>query len=213
MASLKRKTHHFTDLMPTRHSLLQRATQDSQAADWEELHQYYEPFVKKILIRLKIRPADLPDVQQQVFLRLWKGLGNYKKLNNGSKFRNWLSTLIRRTAIDWYHQKKHQQKEVELDGELFEEFHHSESEVEQLIEKEWQKHIVSLAMEQLQKIFSGNALEVLALTLEGKSAEEISEQLQLRKESVYVLRSRVRNRLTKEVQKLRLNLEGQDIDD
>lgn len=196
--------------MPTRHSLLHRATEGNQSADWDELHAYYEPFVKKILLRLKIRSADLPDVQQQVFMRLWKGLGNYKKLEDGSRFRNWLSTLIRRTAIDWYHQQKKTKKEVELDAEMYDQLNSSEPEIDQLIEKEWQKHIVHLAMEQIHKIFSGNALEVLALTLEGKSAEEISEILELRKESVYVLRSRVRSRLNKEVQKLRINLEGFD---
>jgi DNA-directed RNA polymerase specialized sigma subunit len=100
---MKKNSQNFTDLLPTRMSLLKRASLEEQADAWNELLIYYDPFVSKILLRWGIGGSDLDDVKQQVFMRLWKGLSNYKKLDNGSKFRNWLSTLIRRTAINWYH--------------------------------------------------------------------------------------------------------------
>ena len=56
-------------------------------------------------------------------------------------------------------------------------------------------------------MFTGNAFEVFALTLEGKSVEEISSELGLRTDSIYVLRNRVKGRLQREIQQLRHDLE------
>ena len=205
---MDKKKQKFTDLLPTRMSLLHRASIEQQPEAWDELLKYYEPFVKKILLRSNISGTDLDDARQQVFMRLWKGLLNYKQLNNGSRFRNWLSTLIRRTAINWYNSQKHQRNEIEIDETMLDQLDSKDSEVDELIEKEWQQYIVNLALEQLKTVFTGNAFEVLAMSLEGHSGEEIAQSLNLRKESVYVLRSRVKGRLREEIKSLRYNLEG-----
>lgn len=206
---MNKDSQKFTDQLPTRMSLLQKASLEEQSTAWDELIIYYDPFIQKILLRLGISPSDLQDVKQQVFLRLWKGLGNYKKIDNGSRFRNWLSTLIRRTSINWYHSHKRMLDEVELDTNIYDQLQTESPEINQLIEKEWQQHIVNLALEQLKCVFSGHAFEVLAMSLEGKSGDEIACALDIRKESVYVLRTRVKVRLCEEIKRLRFNLEGQ----
>ena len=65
-------------------------------------------------------------------------------------------------------------------------------------------------MERIKEVFTGNAFEVFALTLEGKSVEEISSELGLRTDSIYVLRNRVKGRLQREIQQLRHDLEVGD---
>ncbi|MCM8529893.1 MAG: sigma-70 family RNA polymerase sigma factor [Lentisphaeraceae bacterium] len=202
------KTQLFTDHLPTRLSLLQRASVEQQADAWDELLKYYDPFVKKVLLKWGVSGSDLDDLKQQVFMRIWKGLGNYKKLENGSRFRNWLSTLIRRTAITWYHSNKHKNIEIELDKTIFNELKTSQPEVDKKIEKEWQQYIVDLALNELKQVFSGHAFEVLALSLQGKSGDDIARQLNIRKESVYVLPNRVKVRLRDEIKRLRFTLEG-----
>ena len=209
--SAKDQANKLTDHLPTRMSLLKRATLEEQSAAWDELICYYDPFVQKILLRLGVSATDLNDVKQQVFLRLWKGLHNYKKLNTGSRVRNWLATLIRRTSINWYHAHKHQKEEVELNIEVYDQQKIESPQINKLIEKEWQQYIVDLALEQLKKVFSGHAFEVLALSMEGESGDEIANTLNIRKESVYVLRNRVKARLSEEIKRLRYNLEGQGI--
>ena len=205
---MKNQRNKFTDHLPTRMSLLQRASLEEQAEAWEELLKYYDPFVSKILRRWGIKGSDLDDVKQQVFMRLWKGLHNYKVLDNGSRFRNWLSTLIRRTAINWFNSNKKRSNEIEFDNTVFEELESEKPELDQKIEAEWQQYIVDLALEELKSVFSGHAFEVLALSLEGKSGDEVAEKLNIRKESVYVLRNRVKVRLRDEIKRLRFNLEG-----
>jgi len=56
-------------------------------------------------------------------------------------------------------------------------------------------------------MFSGNAIEVFLLSLEGETSENISTQLGLSKESVYVLKHRVKKRFTEEVILLRREME------
>ena len=48
------------DPLRTRHSLLERAGTDD-AASWEELIAYYDPFIRKVLLRMNFRGADLDD--------------------------------------------------------------------------------------------------------------------------------------------------------
>ena len=83
-------------------------------------------------------------------------------------------------------------------------------EVEKQIEEEWRNYLVKVAMERIKEVFTGKAFEVFGLTLEGKSAEEISEDLGLRIDSIYVLRNRVKGRLQHEIQQLRHDLEVGD---
>ncbi len=202
-----------TDILPTRMTLLQRAQLSQDAGVWNELLRYYEPFIRKILLRMGLRGADFKDAQQEVLLKLWKGLSCYKRDEKHARFRNWLSTLIRNAAIDWIKKQRHNRHKLPLNEEVQNALHPEQPEAERIIEKEWQRHIVELAMEHLKDVFSGNAFEVFALSLKGMSGKKIAAQLGIRKESVYVLRSRVKVRLRQEITRLRMELEGGCVDE
>lgn len=196
------------DMLPTRHSLISKALSLHDEGAWRELLGYYDPFIMKILIRMGFRNADLKDVQQQVSLKLWKGIDSYQKEDHRARFRNWLSTLIRNSAIDWIRsQQRHGRETVLHQGDL-EYIDPERSGIETVIEQEWQKHVVTLAVENLKQVFSGKALQVLALSLKGESVDSISTILDLRKESVYVLKTRVKVRVSQEIARLRIELEG-----
>ena len=80
-------------------------------------------------------------------------------------------------------------------------------EVDKMITEEWQAHIVNLALIRLGDVFTGSAIEVARLSLLGQSAGEIAQTLDLKEESVYVLRHRVKRRLVREIATLRQELE------
>ena len=82
-----------------------------------------------------------------------------------------------------------------------------QTELEQQIESEWREHIVELALVRLKTIFSGNAVDVFVRSVEGESAAEISRDLNMSEESVYVLKHRVKKRLVREAYELRRELE------
>lgn len=200
--------NRFTDVLPTRISLLEKSRSGRDNRAWEELLGYYEPFITKILLRMGFRAADADDARQQVALNLWKGLHSYQAEANGARFRNWFSTLIRNTAIDWIRsQRRHGGTAPFNPGDL-DQLGPERPGIDLLIEQEWQQHVVDLAMQNLRQVFSGKAFEVFALTLAGESVDAIAEELDLRKESVYVLRTRVKTRLRHEIRRIRIELEG-----
>lgn len=200
--------HHPTDILPTRLSLLERARRRNEDRPWEELLDYYAPFITKILVHMGFKGADLDDAHQQVALNLWKGLQGYRSGGERAPFRNWLSKLIRHAAIDWIRsQRRHRDMRVIYDEDEINGLDPHDPEIENLIELEWQQHLVRLAMAHLKEVFSGKALEVFLRALEGESAETIARELDLRKESVYVLKTRVKTRLQHEIVRLRIELE------
>ena len=196
-----------TDRLPTRHSLIEEARSKPNGQAWEELLLHYEPFIDKILLMLGLRGADLDDVRQQVLLKLWRGLDAYSRDDGRARFRNWLSTLIRNTAIDWFRKQARGRRHASLADSG--EFDVENPEIERQIEEEWQKHILAIALQNLRQVFSGKAMRVFALSLKGESPEAIADELDLRLESVYVLKTRVKTRLTREIARLRLDLEGE----
>ncbi|MDB4407924.1 hypothetical protein N9150_01775, partial [Akkermansiaceae bacterium] len=79
--------------------------------------------------------------------------------------------------------------------------------IEDVIESEWRKHIIALVIERLNASFSGKAMKVFTMTLDGRSVDDIASDLELTKDSVYVLRNRVQSRFRKEARQLRSYLE------
>jgi RNA polymerase sigma-70 factor (ECF subfamily) len=79
--------------------------------------------------------------------------------------------------------------------------------IEEIIESEWRKHLIALVMERLHASFSGKAMDVFTMTLDGKSVDDIASALDLTKDSVYVLRNRVQSHFRTEARQLRSNLE------
>ncbi|EMI53411.1 RNA polymerase sigma factor [Rhodopirellula sallentina] len=196
--------------LPTRLSLLELAQSEKNHPAWEELLDYYRPFISRILVHLGVAKSDVDDVCQLTLVRLWKDLANYQHQPKRARFRSWLSHLIRSTAVDWHRQQRRNQKMVDTDSPVINDILMAESELEQRIEVEWRDHIIGLALERLRTIFSGNAVDVFVRSVEGESAASISEDLNMSEESVYVLKHRVKKRLVHEAYELRRELELPD---
>lgn len=196
--------------LPTRITLLQRAQSGQDHPDWDELLQYYEPFVRRVLMGMGITAPDLDDVCQQALARLWKELVNYRRQEEHARFRTWLTRLIRNVAINDYWKQKRASRVGSPGLQSVEDLPQVLPDVEKQIEGEWQRHVVRLAMKRMNEIFSGNAVEVFLRSTEGVSSEEISKSLGLSVTSVYVLKNRVKKRLAQEVKLIREQLEFPD---
>ncbi len=194
----------------TRISLLELAQSGKDHPAWEEFLGYYEPFISRILKQTGVARSDVEDVCQLVLMRLWKDLVNYQRKPHQARFRTWLSYLIHSTLVDWHRQQQRDRLVVGSDAFLFEHAMIDQSELEEKIEAEWKEHIVDLALERLRSIFSGNAVDVFVRSVEGESVSEISKQLNISEESVYVLKHRVKKRLVRAVCELRRELELPD---
>ncbi|MFG0255851.1 MAG: RNA polymerase sigma factor [Rhodopirellula sp. JB053] len=196
--------------LPTRITLLERAQSGKDHPDWNELLQYYEPFIRRFLIGMGTSPSDVDDVCQQVLSRVWQELVNYRRNEEKARFRTWLTRLILNVATNDYWKRKRAQRVGSTDVSNLEDLPQDSPEIEQRIEAEWQRHVVHLAMDRMKEIFSGNAIEVFLRSTEGESSAKISEDLGVSVQSVYVLKNRVKKRLAQEVKLLREQLEFPD---
>ena len=189
----------------THQTLIQRAQNPDDASAWDEFVSYYETFIKMVLKKSGISFNESDDLVQDILVKVWKGLPTYEYRKERAKFRTWLSTIIKNTVIN------HVAKIKRKGGEGLELFDNiakvSETEIEKVVKDEWVKYLTKIAMEKVEEIFSGQAIDVFKLSLKGKNAKEISKELGITEQSVFVLRSRVKIRLKKEIDKLRSEIE------
>ena len=78
----------------------------------------------------------------------------------------------------------------------------SPAEIDNIIELEWKSHVSKLAFENVQKIFSGKAIDVFQLSTKGYTNQVISEKLDIKLDTVKVLKSRVKSRYIVELKKI-----------
>lgn len=189
----------------TQQTLIQRAQDPDDNQAWDDFVSYYKSFIRMVLYKSNISLNDTDDLIQAILVRIWKGLPNYEYKKEQARFRTWLSTIIRNCIITHINKSKNKGEKVSLIEEQAENI--SESEIEEIINSEWLEYVSSIAMEKVREVFSGNAIEVFRLSLEEKSAREIASELGITEESVFVLRSRVKQKLKKEISKLRQLIE------
>lgn len=192
----------------TKQTLLMRAQNKDDAQAWEDFVDYYKDFILIVLRNFNLSSTDLEDLSQDILIKIWKNLDKYTPGRN--QFRTWLSTLIRNKFYDFIRKKNNigRIEACSLDNESTEHLNTlSESDVEDIIDKEWRAYLTNRAMKNIEPIFSGQALEVFNMTLNEVPVSEISAKLDITEGSVYTLRKRFKQRLRAEVKRLRDEIE------
>lgn len=196
----------MSDQWITKQTLIQRVQNPDDKSAWDDFVSYYKTFIEMVLNKSRISLNESDDLVQEILLKIWKGLPKYEYRKEQAKFRTWLSVLIRNTMLNYLDKiKRKNPGKVELNEEVI--LTVSESSIEKIIEEEWVSHLTGLAMTTVSKAFSGQAIDVFKMSLAGKGTKEISETLEINEESVFVLRSRVKSKLKKEIKRLRDEIE------
>ncbi|MDF7799270.1 sigma-70 family RNA polymerase sigma factor [Pontiellaceae bacterium B1224] len=190
----------------TSYTLLSRACDTDDEEAWNELVGHYGRFILYILGELGVPEGERHDVMQNVLVGLTRTLKNYDR--SRSTFRNWLGTVIRNTAVNYFRKRQSRPSNFcEFESESAADELKVPSDIHLWIESEWATYIGNLAMERVQQVFKGQAIEAFELGLDGKTAAEIAEETGLTVSSVYTLRKRVKQRLLLEVRSLTEELE------
>lgn len=190
----------------TSHSLVNRAREDKCPEAWDELTAYYRNFIFYLLKQLNVKVDDIDDVSQEILITLMKDLHSYDR--SKGKFRSWLRALIKNKVLMYFRSKRTNKERLFTQSENVIEIEQTEdAEIENIIEKEWQTYISTLAMERVSKSFRGNAVKAFEMALEGKTALETADELGITTDTVYILRKRVKRNLLIEVRKLITELE------
>lgn len=185
----------------TRATLIQRLQLQNDEPAWEEFVEVYSRYIYGIIRKLGVSPQSAEELNQAILVKLWEKLPNYKFLPEVAKFRTWLFRVIYNSVIS--HKRKLNKETVtsEITDEV-----EVKPEINEIMEQEWEKYIANIAWEKVKPMFSGSAIQVFELSIEGKSAESISEQLGLKLNTVYKLRNRFKDKLAKQIEYLRQDL-------
>jgi RNA polymerase sigma-70 factor (ECF subfamily) len=197
------------DQYQTRATLIQRVQNQQDEQSWEEFVRVYRRYIYAIIRSMNISEHDTEDILQQVLINLWNNLPkmDYGKIN---RFRSWLSTVTKNCVTDFIRKRIREANRLEKaskDDTLTYLKSIRLPEIDNIAEREWEIHLTNMALENIGPLFSGKAVDAFRLTLEGKSVEEIANQLDLKENSVYRLKNRVKERLIQEIRHLRDELE------
>jgi len=193
----------------TRLTLLQRAKNPDDQQAWDEFVRYYSDFIKVVLSQMGLNQKDADDLIQEILIKIWKALPKMDYDQSRARFRTWMSHLIRNKVIDHFRKVKRlsdkQEMIVEESGNLTPV--KSEPEVEKIIQSEWEVYIVKLALKRIAGHFSDRAIDAFEMSMENIPPEKIGEKLGIKGNSVTKLKNRVKQRLIKEIELLRSELE------
>jgi RNA polymerase sigma-70 factor (ECF subfamily) len=81
--------------------LLERVRDRTDAAAWEEFVAVYEPVLRAIVRRNGVAAADVPDVVQDIFVRLVPALARFEFDPSRGQFRTWLWRIACNAASNW----------------------------------------------------------------------------------------------------------------
>ncbi len=197
------------DQYKTRATLIQRVQNQQDEQSWEEFVRVYRRYIYAIIRSMNISEHDTEDILQQVLINIWNNLPkmDYEKIN---RFRSWLSTVTKNCVTDFIRKRTREARRLEKAGQD-NTLTYLKSirlpEIDAIAEREWEIHLTNLALENIEPLFSGKAVDAFRLTLEGKEVKEIADELGLKENSVYRLKNRVKERLIQEIQQLRGELE------
>ena len=198
----------MTDKWETRRTLVARAQDPNDQQAWNDFTAHYKPFINRTLNFINVNPAENDDIIQETLIAIWKQIKTFEFKDHPGGFRRWLSTVIRHRAIDHIRKNSTYDEKATVAGRekaIAQEI--SQSELKTKIEREWERYITQTALANIKNYFTEIAVQTFELSLQGKKAHEISEQLGIKQDSVRTLKNRVKLRVVKEIKRLRTELE------
>lgn len=189
----------------TRETLLKKIKTHSDEHSWDEFINYYKGYIYIVARNMNLKHHDAEDILQRVLIRLWEKLPEFDYSPNKGSFRAFLCTIIRNMIIDLLKKRKRifstseDIKELELKpkSEPF-----SLAEVEQIAEREWKIYIANTAWQEIKGELTDNVRKTYLLLLAGYDVDEISIELGIQRNTVYVYKLRVLEKFQRKIRAL-----------
>ena len=189
----------------TRHTLIAKIRNQHDDHSWEDFVYFYQRYIYVVIAKMGVNNQDVDDLVQRVLLALWEKLPSFEYEPNKCKFRTWMNQITRNTVIAYFRKQKRYKNDLDRAASIRlneEDPEQSEPEVYNMAEKEWKLHVSNLAWENIKDDFKGKAAQVFLAFSEGTEIEQICLDLDIKKNTAYVLKNRVQDKLYKEIRRL-----------
>lgn len=190
----------------TRKTLIEKIIENDDNASWETFCDSYQDYIFVMIKNMGVSHQDSEELKQDVLVKAWKALPNFTYDPEKGKFRWWLFTIVKNTVYRHFRDKS-KDVSTEADSDLTDADCFIEPEVEQLAEDEWKRFVVKKAWEIVVKEFEPHIIEIFTKLSEGQKVKDIAINYDIKENTVYAYKSRVRRRLYREIVKIEHELD------
>ena len=177
----------------TRDSLLSRIKSLDDAASWEEFDQLYRPLLLRYAQQRGLDVNEAEEIAQQCMTAIAGGIQQFERRIS---FRGWLKGMIDHKVAD---QLKRRQREANAKTDDFAREQGREDDPALLWERQWNKTHLLYCLNQIRDDFSRTTYEAFRLyVIDQHPISEITKELGLTSNQVYVAKHRVMARLKKQ---------------
>lgn len=185
----------------TRLSLLGRLKDANDFEAWVEFVEIYEPLICRLATKRGLQYADATDICQSVFSKVARAVETYDP--KIGPFRTWLFSIANNLTTDHLRKWRTRNRHI-VDVDQPELLPSRTSDDQSDFELEYEQELFRWASAKIQRSYKPENWKAFWMTtVEGLPANEVANQLGMSVELVYVARSRIAARLSREV-KLRL---------
>ncbi len=182
----------------TRNSLIVRMHDRDDDEAWTEFVQIYQPLVERFVQRHRLQYADAAEVTQEVLGRVAKSIETWDPDHSKSTFRGWLYRITRNLTIDFLRRQQAEQNRIPVADPGLSQIAEPCEEDSMEFQIEYERQLFQWAAQRLKPSFKPINWQAFWLsTIEGKSAQEVAQQLEIKCGAVYVARSRIMSRMSK----------------
>lgn len=176
-------------------SLLQGAAASNSADAWQRIFDIYMPMLRMWARRTGLSAEDATDVAQDVMATLAKELPGFEYDRGKGTFRGWLKTITNNRCRELLRRKR---------AILVSDADHisrvlktlESPPVNDFWEAEYEQHLMRYALEIMQSDFEETTWRACyELTVSGRRAADIAQELGMTEGAVYIAKSRVLKRL------------------
>ena len=176
-------------------SLLERLRRPAREPDaWDRFDRLYSPLLHYWARKVGLTADEARDAVQEVLMSLLDKLKQFE--HDGRSFRGWLRTVVQNECRDYFRKRRREPQPIK-DGSLQDLAIIDDSQT--FDEREYRAWVARRALQLMQSEFEDSTWRACwGMTVDGRSAREVAEELGITENAVFLARSRVLRRLRKE---------------
>ena len=188
------------DLQPTRWTLIGRLKNWDDQESWREFFDTYWKLIYGMARRAGLAPEEAQDVVQETVVSVCKAMPRFQADPKRGSFKSWLLTVTRNHVIDY---QRKQQRQPLLAGDGAGGASSTTNAEDQWIDPagngfemlwngEWERNLISLALEKLEKQTSSRHYQVFLLhVIKQHPAEQVAKVTGIATDQVYLIKHRL----------------------
>lgn len=212
MSIRHRIANQADELLPTRHSLIERLKDWEDQTSWREFFDTYWKFIYSMGIRSGLSDQEAEDVVQETVTSVAKKMPEFVYEPQRCSFKGWLMHVTRLRIMDQLRRRSPHSRQPAFSNRDSTQTPtvervadpSADKAFEGTWEEEWERNLIDAAMERVKLRVKPEHYQVFYLsTVKGLATNEVARSLQINAAHVYLIRHRLAKEVKKEIERIR----------